>query len=410
MASNFQMIILPFNPHDCTIVLGASTSSIKEAESDVLKALSQIISLDFGTDIVSCGFVKDLQIDETSGEVSFRLELTTPACPVKDMFEQKANEVVAALPWVRKVNVTMSAQPAKPVFGGDLPKGLQTISNIVAEPLGKNNKRTWTLKFLYLLNSRIICFVSIMVSYTDLEQEIVEDVNQQQLHNPSKPGEINEIGIMAKDQVIPASVTTGSQQKERRSYNPKTRLQPIQFSPMIVPLSTRDDQNGVAARFEAHVKELVDKVKSTSLETVREATPELMILAKDLDNQIIIASCGAIDPLVNLLRSSDMNTQEKTVTAVMNLSISNNNKVNIMKAESIKPLIHVLQTGTPEARENAAATLYSLFVFEENKIRIGNSGAIDELVELLGNGTPRGRMDAATALFYLSIHTDNRHL
>ncbi|KAM7512793.1 hypothetical protein LguiB_011668 [Lonicera macranthoides] len=102
------------------------------AASDVLKALSQIIDPDFGTDIVSCGFVKDLNVDEAIGEVSFRLELTTPACPIKDMFEQQANEVVAAVPWVKTVNVTMSAQPAKPVFAGQLPVGLQTISNIVA--------------------------------------------------------------------------------------------------------------------------------------------------------------------------------------------------------------------------------------------------------------------------------------
>lgn len=40
--------------------------------------------------------------------------------------------MVAALPWVKKVNVTMSAQPAKPVFAGELPKGLQKISNIIA--------------------------------------------------------------------------------------------------------------------------------------------------------------------------------------------------------------------------------------------------------------------------------------
>ncbi|KAM7509480.1 hypothetical protein LguiA_019933 [Lonicera macranthoides] len=102
------------------------------AASDVLKALSQIIDPDFGTDIVSCGFIKDLNVDEAIGEVSFRLELTTPACPIKDMFEQQANEVVAAVPWVKTVNVTMSAQPAKPVFAGQLPVGLQTISNIVA--------------------------------------------------------------------------------------------------------------------------------------------------------------------------------------------------------------------------------------------------------------------------------------
>ncbi|KAL0315616.1 UNVERIFIED_CONTAM: Fe-S cluster assembly factor, chloroplastic [Sesamum radiatum] len=102
------------------------------AETDVLKALSQIIDPDFGTDIVSCGFVKDLKVSKESGEVSFRLELTTPACPVKDMFEQKAHEVVAALPWVETVKVTMSAQPARPVFAGELPAGLQTISNVVA--------------------------------------------------------------------------------------------------------------------------------------------------------------------------------------------------------------------------------------------------------------------------------------
>lgn len=47
----------------------ASAISSDTAESDVLKALSQIIDPDFGTDIVSCGFVKDLEIDEAQGEV-----------------------------------------------------------------------------------------------------------------------------------------------------------------------------------------------------------------------------------------------------------------------------------------------------------------------------------------------------
>ncbi|KAJ8527934.1 hypothetical protein K7X08_015385 [Anisodus acutangulus] len=113
---------------------GACAPSVtgQTAESEVLKALSQIIDPDFGTDIVSCGFVKDLVVDDNLGEVSFRLELTTPACPIKDMFEQRANEVVAELPWVKKVNVTMSAQPAKPIYAGQLPAGLQTISNIIA--------------------------------------------------------------------------------------------------------------------------------------------------------------------------------------------------------------------------------------------------------------------------------------
>ncbi|CAI0389852.1 unnamed protein product [Linum tenue] len=115
--------------------VAASESSAElssSAESDVLNALSQIIDPDFGKDIVSCGFVKDLEIDEGQGKVSFRLELTTPACPIKDLFEQQANEVVAGLPWVKNVSVTMSAQPAKPMYAGVLPPGLQTVSNIVA--------------------------------------------------------------------------------------------------------------------------------------------------------------------------------------------------------------------------------------------------------------------------------------
>lgn len=107
-------------------------ASVDDAKKDVLIALSQIIDPDFGTDIVSCGFIKDLEVSEALEEVSFRLELTTPACPIKDEFEQKANEVVAALPWVKKVDVTMSAQPAQPVYGGELPEGLQKISNIIA--------------------------------------------------------------------------------------------------------------------------------------------------------------------------------------------------------------------------------------------------------------------------------------
>nr|KYP49296.1 Protein mrp isogeny [Cajanus cajan] len=115
-----------------SVEVGDSSVPTGMAEDDVLKALSQIIDPDFGTDIVTCGFVKDLQIDKALGEVSFRLELTTPACPIKDVFEQKANEVVAMLPWVKNVKVTMSAQPARPIYAEQLPAGLQTISNIVA--------------------------------------------------------------------------------------------------------------------------------------------------------------------------------------------------------------------------------------------------------------------------------------
>lgn len=48
----------------------ATVASVDDAKKDVLIALSQIIDPDFGTDIVSCGFVKDLEISEALEEVN----------------------------------------------------------------------------------------------------------------------------------------------------------------------------------------------------------------------------------------------------------------------------------------------------------------------------------------------------
>ncbi|XVE82875.1 hypothetical protein DITRI_Ditri16bG0040800 [Diplodiscus trichospermus] len=180
------------------------------------------------------------------------------------------------------------------------------------------------------------------------------------------------------------------------------------FIPRIVSspgIENRADLSGI----EAQVRKLVEDLKSTSVDTQREATAQLRLLAKhSMDNRIIIANCGAISLLVDLLRSPDTQTQENAVTALLNLSINDNNKTAIANANAIEPLIHVLETGSPESKENSAATLFSLSVIEDNKVKIGRSGAIRPLVDLLGNGTPRGKRDAATALFNLSIFHENK--
>ncbi|EEF37452.1 ubiquitin-protein ligase, putative [Ricinus communis] len=184
---------------------------------------------------------------------------------------------------------------------------------------------------------------------------------------------------------------------------PSDRLIPrIVSSPAI---ETRADLSGV----ETQVRNLVEDLKSDSIDVQRAATAELRLLAKhNMDNRIVIANCGAINILVNLLRSADAKIQENAVTALLNLSINDNNKTAIANADAIGPLIHVLETGSPEAKENSAATLFSLSVIEDNKVRIGRSGAVGPLVDLLGNGTPRGKKDAATALFNLSIFHENK--
>lgn len=74
----------------------------------VLEALSNVQDPDLHRDIVTLGFVKDLVID--GGTVSFKIELTTPACPVKDLLEEQARTVVAAIAGVTTVDVEMTAQ------------------------------------------------------------------------------------------------------------------------------------------------------------------------------------------------------------------------------------------------------------------------------------------------------------
>ena len=79
--------------------------SVETGEQQVLWQLARIIDPDFGQDIVSCGFVKGLKVIPQSGKVTFALELTTPACPIKDEFERKARTYVIELPWVKQVSL-----------------------------------------------------------------------------------------------------------------------------------------------------------------------------------------------------------------------------------------------------------------------------------------------------------------
>ncbi|XP_019240356.1 PREDICTED: U-box domain-containing protein 4-like isoform X2 [Nicotiana attenuata] len=195
---------------------------------------------------------------------------------------------------------------------------------------------------------------------------------------------------------------------ETRARNQSIWRRPSERFPRIVS-SAMVERRADLLEVEEQVRKLVQDLNSDSIDVQRDATAELRLLAKhNMDNRIVIASCGAINLLVNLLHSEDMKVQENAVTALLNLSINDNNKCSIANADAIEPLIHVLQTGTAEAKENSAATLFSLSVIEDNKMKIGRSGAIKPLVDLLGNGTPRGKKDAATALFNLSILHENK--
>jgi ATP-binding protein involved in chromosome partitioning len=103
-------------------------------EQFVLDALRQIKDPDLHKDIVTLGFIKDLKI--AGGDVSFRIVLTTPACPVKAEMESAAKEIVGALPGVTAVNVTMDAEVPKGRGLGDK-VSVPGVRNIIAVSSGK---------------------------------------------------------------------------------------------------------------------------------------------------------------------------------------------------------------------------------------------------------------------------------
>ena len=95
---------------DCRFLSSASET---DRETAILSKLKAIIDPDLHQDIVSLGFVKDLKIDGST--VSFCLELTTPACPVREEFRSSAAAAVRSLDWVKDVTVTLSSSKKKRV-------------------------------------------------------------------------------------------------------------------------------------------------------------------------------------------------------------------------------------------------------------------------------------------------------
>src|SRR5438046_9907531 len=103
-------------------------------EQVILDGLRQIQDPDLHKDIVTLGFIKDLRID--GGNVSFRIVLTTPACPVKSEMESAAHELVGSIPGVQTVNVTMDAEVPKGRGLGEK-VSVPGVKNIVAVSSGK---------------------------------------------------------------------------------------------------------------------------------------------------------------------------------------------------------------------------------------------------------------------------------
>src|SRR5947207_283523 len=124
-----QVLLSRFTVHG---LRGLQMAQVTEA--DVYGTLSEVRDPDLHKDIVRLGFIKDLKIE--GGDVSFRIVLTTPACPVREQLQEQSRSVVAALPGVKSVGVTMDAEVPK---GRGLGEKLTVagVRNIIAISSGK---------------------------------------------------------------------------------------------------------------------------------------------------------------------------------------------------------------------------------------------------------------------------------
>src|SRR5262245_4007163 len=102
-------------------------------QEQVLAVLKRVQDPDLRKDIVSLGFIRNLKVE--NGHVAFDLNLTTPACPVKDQMRDEAIALVKALPGVQNVEVKMTAEVRQ---APQMDKtALSNVRNIVAVGSGK---------------------------------------------------------------------------------------------------------------------------------------------------------------------------------------------------------------------------------------------------------------------------------
>lgn len=102
---------------------------------NILNALRAVKDPDLHRDIVTLNFVKDVKID--GHNVNFTIELTTPACPVKDDMKAQAEQIIrASFPEAKNVTATMTASVTQRSTVQQAPI-LKGVKNTIAVASGK---------------------------------------------------------------------------------------------------------------------------------------------------------------------------------------------------------------------------------------------------------------------------------
>jgi len=102
-------------------------------EAAVIKALSTVQEPELGGNLISRNMVKDLAIDGTS--VSFTVELTTPACPLKDEIQSRIEAALRPI-GAEEIDLTWTSAVRRATTPAG-PQLLPGVKNIIAVGSGK---------------------------------------------------------------------------------------------------------------------------------------------------------------------------------------------------------------------------------------------------------------------------------
>ncbi|MAF12286.1 chromosome partitioning protein [Candidatus Poribacteria bacterium] len=80
-------------------------------EAAILKALSTVQDPDLHRDLVSLKMIRDIEIEGAT--VRFTVQLTTPACPMREQIQADCDAAVKAVEGVETVEITMGADTAR---------------------------------------------------------------------------------------------------------------------------------------------------------------------------------------------------------------------------------------------------------------------------------------------------------
>ncbi|MET0403187.1 MAG: iron-sulfur cluster carrier protein ApbC [Cystobacter sp.] len=108
------------------------------SERDILAAMSKVMDPELHIDLVKAGMVKDVRVEGDTAKL--KIELTTPACPMKGKIQADAEAALKQVPGLKTFDIEWGAQVRSAPAGMGGPQGqalLPQVKNVILVGAGK---------------------------------------------------------------------------------------------------------------------------------------------------------------------------------------------------------------------------------------------------------------------------------